>query len=36
MLLCQIFQHLFNLGTEFKTVACPITGVLRFMEIQRG
>jgi len=23
-------------GTEFKTSACPITGVIRHMEIQRG
>jgi hypothetical protein len=23
-------------GTEFKTAACPITGAMRFMEIQRG
>jgi len=23
-------------GTEFKTSACPITGVMRNMEIQRG
>jgi hypothetical protein len=24
------------LGTEFKTSACPITGVMTMMEIQRG
>lgn len=24
------------LGTEFKTVCCPITGVMTYMEIQRG
>jgi hypothetical protein len=24
------------LGTEFKTVACPVTGVMTTMEIQRG
>jgi hypothetical protein len=28
---------MFNLlGTEFKTSACPVTGVMRHMEIQRG
>jgi hypothetical protein len=26
----------FYIGTEFKTCACPITGVMRKMEIQRG
>jgi hypothetical protein len=26
----------FSTGTEFKTTACPITGVMRYMEIQRG
>ena len=25
-----------NLGTEFKTCACPVTGILSFLEIQRG
>ena len=25
-----------NLGTEFKTSVCPMTGVMTFMEIQRG
>ena len=24
------------LGTEFKTVCCPVTGVMTRMEIQRG
>ncbi len=24
------------LGTEFKTIACPITGVMRHMEVQHG
>jgi hypothetical protein len=23
-------------GTEFKTTACPITGAMRYMELQRG
>jgi len=23
-------------GTEFKTAACPVTGIMRYMEIQRG
>ncbi len=26
----------FYAGTEFKTTACPITGIMRYMEIQRG
>ena len=25
-----------NLGTEFKTCSCPVTGILSFLEIQRG
>ena len=25
-----------NVGTKFKTAACPVTGVLRQMEIQKG
>ena len=24
------------LGTEYKTICCPITGVMTYMEIQRG
>jgi len=27
---------LYFTGTEFKTSDCPITGVIRHMEIQRG
>jgi len=25
-----------NLGTEFKVVACPITGIILYLEIQKG
>ena len=24
------------LGTEFKTICCPLTGIITFIEIQRG
>ena len=25
-----------NLGTEFKVVACPVTGIILYLEIQKG
>jgi len=31
-----ILHKLENLGTEFKVVACPITGIILFLEIQKG
>ena len=35
--LILLFLTIFlNVGTEFKTAACPVTGVLRQMEIQKG
>ena len=34
--LSYIFRNLEPLGTEFKTVACSVTGDLLFIEVQRG
>ena len=34
--LSYIFQKPEPLGTEFKTVACSVTGALLFIEVQRG
>ena len=34
--LSYIFQKTEPLGAEFNTVACSITGVLLFIEVQRG
>jgi len=31
-----ILQKLENLETEFKVVACPITSIILFLEIQKG
>ena len=35
-LLSYIFHKPEPLGTEFKVVACSITGFLLFIEVQRG
>ena len=32
----NLFFSFFHKGTEFKCIACPITGVMLFLEIQRG
>ena len=34
--LSYIFRKPDPLGTEFKTVACSVTGALLFIEVQRG
>ena len=34
--LSYIFRKLEPLGTNFKTVACSVTGALLFIEVQRG
>ena len=34
--LSYIFRNPEPLGTEFKTVACSVTGALLFIEVQRG
>ena len=34
--LSYIFQKLETLGTEFKIVACSVTGALLFIKMQRG
>ena len=34
--LSYIFRQPEPLGTEFKTVACSVTGALLFIEVQRG
>ena len=31
-----IAYFLLIIGTEFKTAACPVSGVMHYMEIQRG
>jgi len=31
-----ILQKSENLGTEFKVIVCPITGIIIFLEIQKG
>jgi hypothetical protein len=31
--MCYLFLYV---GTEFKTTACPTTGIIRYMEIQWG
>ena len=34
--LSYIFRKSEPLGTEFKTIACSVTGALLFIEVQRG
>ncbi len=36
LIIFTLNSFLLYTGTEFKTTACPITGALHFMEIQRG
>jgi len=34
--IASLFNLCLDVGTEFKTTACPMTGIIRYMEMQQG